>query len=177
MSHCLDNPNQPAWLADARCYYSQIDGASTDPVRVFAAPPGREVGSDNPGILCLHLEPRRRLVDVLDANRRERGVIRSEGIVPGTKWVMRRDGDPVWTLSVRSIVRRHHVFESSGERWTFETPFFWRRQVSGSVAGAPKLLGHVGPTMRLWFLWVEPGSDTHEVLAAVALMHRTWWRS
>lgn len=28
----------------------------------------------------------------------ERGVIRSEGVVPGVRYVMRRNGDRVWTL-------------------------------------------------------------------------------
>ena len=37
-SHGVENPCMPAWLDDARCYYSEIAGESSDPVSVFAAP-------------------------------------------------------------------------------------------------------------------------------------------
>jgi hypothetical protein len=173
----LTQSSQPAWLNDARRCYSEIGGQSGDPVSVFSTAGDEEVSSERPGTPCLYLEPHFRLVRVLDADKREQGIVRSEGIVPGVKYVMRRNGDPVWVLSVRSIVRKRHTLEPvAGEMWTFHTPFFWWQHLSGTVGGAPKLLGRVVSTKRLWFMWVEPGRDTRDLLAAVAFMHRKWWR-
>jgi hypothetical protein len=90
---------------------------------------------------------------------------------------MRRDAELVWVLTVRSVVRRRHTLcPVGGDEWTFDTPFFWWQQLAGSLGGTLRLLGRVGPTKRLWFMVIEPGSDTPEVLAAVAFMHRKWWR-
>ena len=168
---------RPGWLNDARWYYSEIGRAAADPVTVFSAVGRAEVSSANPGTPFLHLEPRFRLVRVLDADGREEGIIRSDGMVPGVRYVMRRNGNPVWRLSVRSIVRKRHALKpASGETWRFDTPFFWWQHLTGTAGGVPKLLGRVGPTKKLWFIWVEPGRDTYDMLAAVAFMHRKWWR-
>lgn len=171
----LENPNH-AWL-DQASYYTEIGSQSTDPVTVFDIADQKEVSSDKPGTPCLHLEPRYRFVQVRDVEGREQGVIRSEGIVPTVRYVMRRSGDPLWTLTVRSIVRKRHQLERSvGEKWTFDTPFFWWQDLKGTIAGIPRLFGRVGPTKRLWFIWVEPSWATPDLLAAVALLHRNWWR-
>jgi hypothetical protein len=176
-SHHLKQSSHPAWLNDASPFYSQIGGQSADPVSVFTAAGHEQVSSERPGTPVLYLEPLFRRVRVLDADRLEQGIIRSEGIVPGVKYVMRRNGDPVWVLSVRSIVRKCHTLEPvAGEMWTFLTPFFWWQPLSGTVGGIQRLFGHVGPGKRLWFMWIEPGRDTRDLLAAVAFMHRTWWR-
>ncbi len=42
--------------------------------------------------------------------------------------------------------------------------------------GATRALGQVGPSKWLWFLWIEPGQDQHDVLSALAFLHRRWWR-
>jgi hypothetical protein len=34
----------------------------------------------------------------------------------------------------------------------------------------------MGPVKRYWFLWVDPGRDDNDLLAALAFMHRRWWR-
>jgi hypothetical protein len=174
----VEESHRPAWLNDARWYYySKIGDDSADSVSVFTAAVGAEVSSAMPGTLCLNLEPRFRSVRVRDAGGREEGIIRSEGLVPGVKYVMRRDGNPVWTLSVRSIVRKRHMLEPAhGETWTFDTPFFWWQHLTGTVCGVQELLGYVGPTKRFWLMWVAPGRDTHDLLAAIAFMHRKWWR-
>jgi hypothetical protein len=173
----LNTSSQPAWLNEASRYYSEIGRQSGDPVSVFTAAGHGEVSSERPGTPCLYLEPLFRRVRVLDADKREQGIIRSEGIVPGVKYVMRRNGDPVWVLSVRSIVRKRHTLEPvAGEMWIFHTPFFWWQHLSGIVGGAPKLLGRVGSRKRFWLMWIEPGRDTRDLLAGVAFMHRKWWR-
>jgi len=169
------DPAEPTWLSHARRYYSQIGSESTDPVTVFSAV--GEVSSEKPGQPFVHLEPRSRAVYVLHPDKGERGIIRSEGLVPAVKYVMRRNDDAVWVLSVRSVVRKRHTLRQSvGGQWTFNTPFF-SQDLSGTVSGGVKLVGRVGPTMRLWFMRVEPGCDTPDVLAAVAFLHRSWWRS
>jgi len=179
-SHGVEKSRMPAWLDDARRYYSEIGGESADPVSVFDAADRDMVSSESPGTLCLRLEPRFRsspLVRVLDAGGREEGIIRSEGLVPGVRYAMRRNGEAVWKLSVRSIVRKRHALElANGDSWTFDTPFFWWQwHLTGIAFGAPRLLGRVGPTMRLWFIYIEPGRDAFDLLAAVAFMHRQWW--
>lgn len=166
----------PTWLGGGRRYYSQIGPESTDPVTMFSAD-DEDVSSEKPGTPCLHLEPASRFVRVLDADHRDRGMIRSEGPGPLGRYVMRLNTEVVWVLSVRSIVRKHHTLcPVVGDQWTLDTPFFWRQQLAGSVSGTPRLLGRVGPTKRLWFMMVEAGHDTPDVLAAVAFMHRQWWR-
>lgn len=173
----MERPNHPAWLNQARRYYTQIGEESADPVTVFNWSDNEEVSSDKPGKPCLYLEPSFRFVRVREVEGREQGIIRSEGVVPGIRYVMRRNGEPLWRLTVRSIVRKRHEFEPAvGEKWNFDTPFFWWQQLNGTTGGVPRLLGEVGPTMRFWFMWVAPGSDTRDLLAAVAFMHRKWWR-
>ena len=173
----------PAWLDGARWYYSEIGGEeSADPVSVFDASGLDEVNGESPGTLCLQfggsvsLSPR---VRVLDASGHEQGIIRSEGLVPCVRYVMRRNGELVWKLSVRSIVRKRHVLElANGDSWTFDTPFFWWQNLTGTAFAAPRLFGGlVVPTKKVWALWIEPGRDTFDLLAAVAFLHRQYWHS
>ena len=180
-SNDLEESDMPAWLDDARWYFSEIGEESTEPVSVFDATGRDQASSESPGTLCLRLEPRFRtssLVRVLDAGGREEGIIRSEGLIPGVRYAMRRNGDLVWRLSVRSIVRKRHVLElTNGDSWTFDTPFFWWQNLTGFADGAPRLKGGltVVPTKTLWAMYIEPGRDTFDLLAAVAFMHRQWW--
>jgi hypothetical protein len=168
--------DRPAWLSDARVFYSRIEEASKDSVSVFIPPDG-EVSAENPGTLRLRLRRSGRSLQVLDHQERNEGVIRSEGLVRGVRHVMRRDENPVWTLSSRSVVhKRHRLRLTNGETWTFDTPFFWWQHLTGSLAGAPRLIGHVGPSKQIWLFGIEPGRETQDVLAAVALMHRNWGR-
>jgi hypothetical protein len=177
----MDKSRTPAWLDVARWYYSRIEAELAHPVSVFIAPKSGEVSDESPGTLCLRLEPWFRYsprLRVLDADGREEGTIRSEGLVPGVKYSMRRSGEPVWTMSVRSIVRKRHALElTNGDSWTFDTPFFWWQQLTGTTLGVPKLVGCVGPGVFIWHMWIEPGRDTLDLLAAVAFMHRQWIHS
>jgi len=136
-----------------------------------------DVSSERPGSLVLRLEPRFRATRVLDAEARERGVIRREGVVPGRRFVLRREGAVVWALTVRSLVRKRHRLEAAdGVAWTFDTPFFWWQHLTGTVDGVPGLVGQIGPATQFWGWEVEPGRDTFDLLAAVAFMHWKWWR-
>lgn len=169
-------PDPPAWLSDARVFYSRIEEGSKYPVSVFIPPDG-EVSARNPGTLRLRLQPSGRSLKVLDHQGSDEGVIRDEGLVRGIRYVMRRDENPVWMLSIRSVARkRHRLRLTDGETWTFDTPFYWWQRLTGTRAGAPGLIGHVGPSKRVWIFRIEPGRETDDVLAAVALMHRNWWR-
>ncbi len=175
----MDKSRRPAWLDDARWYYSLIGEGSAQPVSVFDATDCDEVTSEPPGTLCLRLEPRFRYsprMRVLDADGREEGIIRPEGLVPGVRYAMRRDGGLVWTLSVRSIVRKRHALKlANNDLWTFHTPFFWWYHLMGTTLGVPRLVGTVGPGLWVWQMWIEPGRDTIDLLAAVAFMHRQWF--
>jgi hypothetical protein len=140
-------------------------------------PPDGDVTAGNPGTLRLRLQPSGRSLHVLDHRGCNEGVIHSDGLVRGIRYVMRRNENSVWILSIRSVVRkRHRLQRTDGETWTFDTPFYWWRHLSGSLAGAQKLIGRVGPSKRIWLFGIEPGRETDDVLAAVALMHRNWWR-
>ena len=85
-SRDVEESAAPAWLDDARWYYSEIGGEElADPVCVFDASDREEVSSESPGTLYLRLEPRYLAsprVRVLDADGREQGIINSEGLVP-----------------------------------------------------------------------------------------------
>jgi hypothetical protein len=180
-SHNVEDPGTPAWLDDARRYYSEIGGEPADPVSVFDAADSDEVSNGSPEMPCLRLEPQFHClprVRVLDAGRRELGVIRSVGLIPGVRYAMHRNGELVWMLSVQSIVRKRHALElANGDTWTFDTPFFWWQNLTGTALGAPRLLGGlIVPTKRVWAMWIEPGKDTPDLLAAVAFMHRQYWR-
>ena len=173
----MKEQDSPAWFSAPR-YYTQVRGGAADPVTVFEIPDNVEVSSEQPGTPILHLEPGSRLVRVTDVDGQERGIIRSEGILPRTKYAMRRDGAAVWVLRSRSLVLKRHALTHGSAEWIFDTPFFWWQQLAGTCDGAQRLGGSLlAPTKRLWFLWVEPGRDTHDLLAAVAFMHRNWWRS
>ncbi len=177
----VEESRMPAWLDDARWYYSEIGEESAQPVSVFTMAESVEVSSESPGTLCLRLEPRSRfspLVQVLDPGGREGGIIRSEGFLPGMRYAMFIKSECVWILSVRSIVRKRHTLElAHGGSWTFDTPFFWWQHLTGTAFGTPRLLGCVGPTKWFWLMCIEPGRDTFDLLAAVAFMHRQWWHS
>jgi hypothetical protein len=169
----------PNWMDDARWYYSQIGEDSAQPVSVFNATGCDEVSSESPGALYLRLEPVRRYsprLRVLDAGGREAGLIRSEGLVPGVRYAMHRNGQPVWKLSVRSIVRKRHVLElANGDPWTFDTPFYWWQNLTGTALGAPRLFGGYDRVSWIWGMWIEPGWDSFDMIAAVAFMHRQWF--
>jgi hypothetical protein len=169
----------PPWWEDARWYYSLIGPESVQPVSVFDATDCDELSDETPGTLRLRLEPRFRYsprVRVLDAEGREQGLIRPEGLVPGVRYAMRRSGELLWTLSVRSIVRKRHALElAHGDSWTIDTPFFWWQHLTGTALGVPRLIGGLGPVGWVWTMWIEPGRDTFELLAAIAFLHRQWW--
>lgn len=168
----------PAWWDDARRYYSRIEDGRAQPVSVFDWTDLDEVSDESPGTLRLRLEPRYRYsprLRVLDAEGRERGTIGREGLLPGLRYALRQDGQLVWTLSVRSIVRKRHVLKlADGEPWTIDTPFFWWQHLTGTTLGVPALVGGLGPSLSIWIMSIEPSKDTLELLSAVAFLHRQW---
>jgi hypothetical protein len=95
----VDKSRGPAWLDDARWYYSWIEEGSAQPVSVFDATDRDEVTSESPGTLYLRLEPGWRYsprLRVLGAGGQEEGMIDRAGLVPGVRYAMRRDGQLVW---------------------------------------------------------------------------------
>src|SRR5262245_44632041 len=108
MTQKMANVTALPWLNRPR-YYTQVTSDAADPVTVFEIPDNVEVSSEQPGTPVLHLEPGSQFVRVRDADAEERGVICSEGIFPRTRYVMRRDGETVWVLSLRSLVLKRHL--------------------------------------------------------------------
>jgi hypothetical protein len=171
--------NPPEWLNSCDCwYYSYIQRPAAYRVTVLRAGAHEEVSDERPGIPILHLQPRRRTTRLFDAYGSEQGLIRSEGIVRGVRFVLRRDEVPVWVSTVRSVVRKRHRLQViDGQVWTFDTPFFWWQHLTGIISGYERLVGVVGPTKRHWGFAIEPGRDTFALLSALAFMHWKWWRS
>ena len=165
----------PDWMDSASRYYSKIDGDSSDSVLVMKPPDEGDVSDKNPGTLCLRLAPAFREVRVLDASGEEEGLIRPS--TPGLGYAMSRSGRSVWTLSTRSAVMKRHALTFSGDdTWDVRTPFFWWMNILCTRNGATHALGQVGPRKWLWFLWLAPCNDNHDVLSALAFLHRRWWR-
>jgi hypothetical protein len=167
----------PQWLHSAPYwYYTHIQMGSPDVVTVRRAAVDQQVSDHSPGTPVLRIHPHRGTTPIFGLDGLERGRIRPEGISRGLRFVMRREGTPVWVLTVRSFVRKRHRLQIvGGDVWTFDTPFFWWQHLTGTVSGHERLLGHVGPTKRHWGFGVEPGRDTVDLLAAVAFMHWKWW--
>ncbi len=160
----------PDWMDRAARYYSMIEDDRRDSVRLMG-----DATEKTPGTLRLRLVAAFRRVRVLDAAGQEIGLIRPRP--PGLGFTMRRGGSSVWTVSSRSLVmRRHALTFSNGDRWNVHTPFYWWRNIVAEHGGATHVLGQVGHIKRFWLLWVEPGRDDHDLLAALAFMHRRWWR-
>jgi hypothetical protein len=121
------NSPMPDWVENVgRWYYSRIESQPIWHASVSTVPADAEVNDQSPGTLLLRMEPRWRGTRVLDATSREVGIVRSEGVVRGLRFVMRRSGAAVWSSAVRSVVRKHHrLTVEGGADWTFDTPFFW----------------------------------------------------
>lgn len=174
MRHSTD----PAWLTSADVWYcSYIHSGLPYLITVLSAADDEAVGDDKSGTPVVRLQPSFRSTRVVDPAGNERGVIRSEGIVPGLRFVMRRNGSAVWTSTVRSVVRKRHRLQmADGELWTFDTPFYWWQHLTGTVGDRQTLVGLVGPRPTQWGFAVEPGLDSLDLLASVAFMHWKWWR-
>jgi len=166
---------RPVWASEAEAYYSRVQDDAGHAVSVMKYPEAGDVSDANPGTLCLRLAASFRKVRVVDACGTEHGVIRPRG--PGFGYAMRRSGELMWTLSNRSLVLRRHALRFANDgQWDVRTPFYWWLNVVCSEQGVTHALGRVGPVKRLWQLWVRPGDDRVDVLAALAFLHRRWWR-
>lgn len=134
-----------------------------------------DASEENPGTLCIRLTAAFRKIRVVGANGIEHGVIRPRG--PGFGYAMRRSDEPIWTFSNRSLVLRRHALSFANDgRWDVRTPFYWWMNVVCSENLLTHALGRVGHSKRFWQLWIQPGHDRVEVLAALAFLHRRWWR-
>ena len=146
---------------------------------MFAVDDAPEVNEQAPGRLCLRLEPQRRVLRVVTPDGGVLGTIHHEGILPYRRKVMRNASGTVWTLTVRSLVRnRHRLQIGDGETLIVETPFYWWQPLTAGPRfdRKPGLVGMVGPTKAFWKMWIEPGRDRLDLLAAMACLHRQWWR-
>src|SRR5262245_37809558 len=106
----------PQWLDTAESYYSQILGGASDPVTVYSYADGQEVSSTAPGRPRLHLVRSPGGMVVRDGDQQEIGIIKFA--VPGVRYVMSQGDRVVWTLSVRSWLRKHWCLDVAGsETW------------------------------------------------------------
>jgi len=166
---------QPTWWERASLYYSAIQNDRRDSVHVYRPPDDGQITPATPGTLRLKLEAAADELRVLDGDAHECGSIDVEwGKI---KYAMRRDGCQSWKVAARSLMFRRYAVEfASGDRWLFYTPFFCWMGIAGLQDGQVRVLGWVGPNRQIWGLRVDPECDSVEVLALVALMHRSGWR-
>ena len=164
----------PQWFEGApHWYYTHIETGSPSVISVRRAPRDQEVSDQAPGMLVLQLRPARGITKIFDVEGFDRGSIRREGLL---RYVLRRNDTAIWSLTVRSLVRKRHEFQMiGGDAWTFDTPFFLRQSVRGAVSGQERLLGGVGPTKRHWGFVVDADRSSLDLLAAVAFLHWKWW--
>ena len=165
----------PNWVDKAEAYYSKAEFGGRQSVCVMKFPETGEASETNPGTLRIRLAASFRRVDVLGADGVAQGFIRPRG--PGIGYAMHRSGEQVWALSNRSAVLRRHAlsFRHNGV-WDVLTPFFWWMNVVCSENGTTHVLGKVGHSTSLWQLWIQPGYDHVDTLAALAFIHLRWWR-
>jgi hypothetical protein len=174
----MSGRNAPEWFHGAPYwYYTHVESGSPSVITVRRAAPDQQVSEQSPGTRVLRLQPHRGTTQIFDDDGLDRGSIRREGALLGRRFVMRRDGASVWVLTVCSLVRKRHRLQIvGGDVWTFDTPFYWWQQLTGTVNGHQRLLGRVGPRMTSWGFSVDADWDTVDLLAAVAFIHWKWWR-
>jgi hypothetical protein len=115
-------------------------------------------------------------VAVLDAVDHETGLIRTEQGLLFPKYALYQDSTILWTLSVRSVFRNRHTLQLAEDtRWDVRTPFF-STHFEGRAADGSRVLGRVGQHVSEWLWLVNPDRDSQPLLAAVAFMHRQWYR-
>ena len=166
MSRQLDSERE--WIAHAREYCSRIDHGSATNVRVFRR---------GETTLCLVLKRESaRAIALLDAVDHQTGLIRTEQRFLLPKYALYQDSIIVWTLCVRSIFRNRHTLElAKNTTWNVRTPFF-STHFEGDAQDGSRVLGRVGQRVSEWLRLVHPDRDSEPFLAALAFMHRQWYR-
>ena len=172
----MTQPQLPLPPDQARLYYSQIVANSNDSVTVFSTGKGQEASHVEPGTPRLHLVRDAPGLRVRNSGGQDIGTITFA--IPAVKYVLSRDDSVVWTLTVRSWLRKRWLLDLGGSgAWTFDTPFFWWQHLQGRIGDTPRLIGRVGTRKSVWLFSVQPSDDSDELLAAIASMHRSWWHS
>ena len=168
--------SEPPWWGRSKMYYSHILSDQRDSVHVWIPPDDGQVTPETPGAVRLRLEVSSTGMRALDGSAHEHG--RIDRKFPKVCYTMHRDGNLIWKLSARSLVRRRHAVEfASPDKWLFHTPFYWWMNILGVRNGEIKVLGRVGPSKWIWHLYIDPECDNLDLLSLLALMHRNWWRS
>jgi hypothetical protein len=165
-SRQLDSERE--WIAHAREYCSRIDRGSATNVRVFRR-------SETTPCLVLKRESAR-AISVFDRVDHQTGLIRTERRFLLPKYALYQDSTTVWTLSVRSIFSNRHTLEVAKDTtWNVRTPFFSTR-LEGDAEDGSRVLGRMGQRVSEVRWLIEPDRDSEPFLAALAFMHRQWYR-
>jgi len=108
---------------------------------------------------------------VYDPDKRERFRCKRVRRLPRARFVMTENGQPICTISQRSILlNRYRLDFASGERWTFHMPMFTIYFKGWSETGG-KVFVRI-ETHNTWFLQIDEGRDSPQLLAALAFIHR-----
>ncbi len=169
----MKETRMPAWLDDARWYYSEIGGESAQPVSVFRT--DREgVDSESPGTLCsasgASVAQCRRGCSVLGCRAGKKWAsFAPRGLCPRARC---RDAPRCRTSSgryrsVRSSASCIRFGAGSRRLVDVRAAILLVATPNRHHAGGPRLLGGLGPVGWIWMMWIEPGRDTFDLLAAV----------
>ena len=108
---------------------------------------------------------------VYDADKRERFRVKRVRRLPMARFVMIENGQPICTISQRSVLlNRYRLDFASGEKWTFHMPLFTVYFKGQSDTGG-KVFVRV-ETHNTWFMQIDEGQDSPQLLAALAFIHR-----
>jgi len=108
---------------------------------------------------------------VYDPDKRERFRVKRVRRLPTARFVMTENGQPICTIGQRSILlNRYRLDFTSSEKWTFHMPLFTIYFKGWSQTG-DKVFVRL-ETHNTWFLQIDEGRDSPQLLAALAFIHR-----
>ena len=115
--------------------------------------------------------------DFVISNPALREVLRIHRL-PGilSRFAIIQDGQTVGRITYRNVVRTHSILDlAGGLTWNFRQRLFNIYFYGDSNTGQ-RLWVHVGPSTRRWNMLLPPDTSDVRLLAALAFLHREYWR-
>jgi len=115
-----------------------------------------------------------RIPDFVMCDKAEKEIFRVKPMrrwMPLARFVMTRDGFPVCTIRLRSILRNKYTLEfTNGEKWGFHAPLFSIN--FGATSETGKSIRIRVKSHNVWFALLDPQHDRPELVCALAFLHR-----
>ena len=171
-------PNADDIARGAR-FYSIIDWKSPDPGTIFDASTEAElwrytIHSQWPRVFPLSLIFKPDFI-VRSPTGQEAARIHHLGGIP-PRFAIIQSGQTVGKIIYRNVLRTRSTLEfAGGPTWNFRQPLFTIFFYGDSDAGQ-QLWIMVGPSKRQWNMLLPPGTEDVYLPAALAFLHREYWR-